>query len=931
MKTNIKGSITIRISEDEMSAFIDFKPSQVLFEWSDDVILDLLKEAGVVKGYKKYQFSRFYDKLENCEKEESFKVATGEEPISVSLSKYKVISKGMPSSLEDVFNKLSASQGKPEVFPIDDELFIGEDPEEKQGVVLNHFYLNKDEPIVKINSDNKPKKGFTVTGKVLDSPKEGKSNYCISHHFKIDRDSGIVTPSKSGFVRIGKGWIDLIPFEGHTLNLTSSDDFSEYFLTFKPGSDTAPMPTYDDILEMFAEIDYPLSWIKEEKIVSAYLQKSIIEEKEIKFSLTKKRESVAKIDINPSKTRATLVLKKGAGPGQKLTLKRIGQLIRDSKIKGMNLDSIKKTILDFYKSKKLSLEFVIVEGKTATRGEARRLKYQKEFISVDKIEGIIDRIDNEIETFYPSFKLFTKDDISSGLLVKKGLEFAILTDPVDGDDGIDIYGNTIKGLVGNDPIIKTYENISVKQNKYIAEIDGILDVGEIDGETHLRVREHKDMFVDISVSNDAMSASFTFYKSEGSGENASIEFIQQQIEDAGVVKGIKSEVIEESYNKFINGDLISEVVFATGQVPTDKKSSRIKFYDNSGRSKFSYEVEKGTVVAKIFPSKDQSENGYDVLGTEMKSSGVISLDLKIGDNIVEEPQEDKTINLVSDINGELKVDDNSITIIDKKVLSTDVSVKTGSIKTLCSIVVKGSVMSSLYVVSGGNIKIMGTVQGALISADKNIIIAQGVKGEDKAVLRAKEKIDVKFIEKASMMAIDDIHIRKAALHTKIISNGKVLFDKNGSKVVAGETYCKKGLSVDEIGSPSGSKTKISFGQDYLIADKIKVFEGDVEKIQEDLMKIDQIFNKPNGHLGQDKIAHLRKQKVFLMKKLEKKNMKLFLLREKFEEHSKSEIIIRSKLYPGVVFESHGRTLEILDESPACRVSFNSLTGQIEKK
>ena len=124
--------------------------------------------------------------------------------------------------------------------------------------------------------------------------------------------------------------------------------------------------------------------------------------------------------------------------------------------------------------------------------------------------------------------------------------------------------------------------------------------------------------------------------------------------------------------------------------------------------KFSYEIEKGQKIAQIFPSKEKAEDGYDVLGTVMESSGVISLDLKIGDYILEEKQADDSIILSSDINGELKVDDKTITIVDMKVLSSDVSIKTGSIKTLCSLVVKGNVMSSLYVVSGGNVKILGT-------------------------------------------------------------------------------------------------------------------------------------------------------------------------------------------------------------------------------
>ncbi len=931
MKTNIQGNIKIRISDDEMAAFIDYKPSQQLFEWTDKIIIDLLKKAGVKKGYKKFHLSRIQKQLEKCENADSIQIATGLEPTSAELAKYTIQTKEMQESLEGVYDTLVDRSGNPIVYPIIDEFFFDDNPEKKDYVVLNHFYINKGDLIVKINSEGKPNKGYTVTGKILTPSSEDKEvKFCLNKNFKIDSKTGLISTVKSGFVRMGKDWIDFIPFKGHTLSLMPSEDYSEYYLTFDPGSEEAPMPVLDDILGLFSEIDYPLDRLKSEENIIGLITKSILESKPVKFSLTKKRKAVAHIEINQTKTMATLVLEKGAGPGEKLSLKNIGALIRESKIKGMNLDSLKKRILSFHKSKELILKFMILEGRTATRGDARRLKYQKEFISVDKIEGVVDRITDEIVAFYPSFKSFKKDDISSAIVVKKGFEFALLTDPVPGDDGTDIYGNKIKGLVGNDPIIHTFENIAIKQNSYISSIDGILDLGEVKGETYLRIREHKDMFVDITVSKDAMNASFTFYKEEGSGETASIEFIKKQIEDAGIIEGIDESIIEDSYNSYINGELISEVVFASGQIPTDKKSSRIKFFNNDGKTKFAYEVEKGTAIAQIFPTKEKPEDGYDVFGTIMESSGVISLDLNIGDYVLEEKQEDETVLLMSDINGELQVDENTINIIDKKILASDVSVKTGSIKTLCSIVIKGSVLSSLYVVSGGNVKIMGTVQGALISADKNIIIAQGVKGEDKAVLRAKEKIDVKFIEKGNMMAVDDIHIRKAALHTKIISNGKILFDKNGSKVVGGETFTKKGISVDEIGSPSGSKTMISFGQDYLVADKIKVFEGDIEKIQEDLMKIDQILHKPGGHTNQDKVTHLRKQKVFLMKKLEKKNMKLFLLREKFEEHATSEIIVRSKIYPGVIFESHGRKLEIMDEEPNCKIVFNPNTGQIEK-
>ncbi|MBN2617155.1 MAG: DUF342 domain-containing protein [Spirochaetales bacterium] len=931
MKESIQGNIDIRISEDEMIAYLDFTPSHVIVEWSDDYILDLLKKSGVVKGYKNFHFSRIYEKLKTCEDSKTFEIAHGVPATPGGKTIYKFKTNTLESSLEDLYYQLADKAGKPNVFEVLENFLLEVEPGQVQNVVLNHFYVSKNDFVGEIIIDCEPEKGFNVKGKELepDNSESGSGVFYLSNDLEIKEKK--IVAKKSGFIRLGKNWADIVPFEGHKMEVFPSDDFGEYYLNFIPGSSNAPIPVYEDIIEKFENINFPLEYIKEEKNIIGFIKKSISDQKPIKFSITKPRKAKYEIEINQSKTKAVLSLVKGAGQNDKLSLKNIGELIRESKIKGMNLDAIKKRILEFYKSSDLKLDYLILEGKSPTRGEPRRLKYQKEFVSVNKIGGIVERITQDIEAFYPSFKEFTKDQISSAIIVKKGFEFAILTDSQPGDDGIDIYGNKIKGIVGNDPIIKTFENISIKQNKYISEIDGILDLGEVDKEIHLRVREHKDMFVDISVAKDAMSASFTFHKPEGSGEKASLEFILAQIESAGIVKGIDQQIVEESFNKFINGEIITEVVFAKGKIPTDKKSSRIKFYNNKdGKVDFNLEIEKGTKVAKIFPSKDKSEDGFDVFGTVMESSGVASLNLDIGDFILEEKQEDDAILLVADINGELQVTENSVKIVDKKVLSGDVSNKTGSIKTLCSLVIKGSVNSSLYVVSGGNIKIMGTVQGALISAEKNIIVDQGVKGEGKAVLRAKEKIDVKFIENGNMMAVEDIHIRKAAMHTKIISNGKILLDKGNSKIVGGETYCKYGLYVDEIGSPSGGNCQVSFGQDYLVADKIKVYEEDIEKIQMDLLKIDQILQKPGVSFNQEKLAYIRKQKVFLMKKLEKKNMKLFLLREKFEEHATSEVVIRNKIYPGVVFESHGRKLEILDIEPPCRIVFNPNTGQIEK-
>ena len=65
-----------------------------------------------------------------------------------------------------------------------------------------------------------------------------------------------------------------------------------------------------------------------------------------------------------------------------------------------------------------------------------------------------------------------------------------------------------------------------------------------------------------------------------------------------------------------------------------------------------------------------------------------------------------------------------------------------------------------------------------------------------------------------------------------------------------------------------------------------------------------------------------------MKLIEKRSMRLFTLREKFEEHFPSEVEVRGKLYPGVVFESHGRYHEIDSEKKGVVLIFDQKTGRI---
>ena len=60
-----------------------------------------------------------------------------------------------------------------------------------------------------------------------------------------------------------------------------------------------------------------------------------------------------------------------------------------------------------------------------------------------------------------------------------------------------------------------------------------------------------------------------------------------------------------------------------------------------------------------------------------------------------------------------------------------------------------------------------------------------------------------------------------------------------------------------------------------------------------------------------------------------RGIRLLNLREKYEEHFPSEIIIRGTIFPGVIIESHGRYYEITSKKTNIKIFFNLEKGQIQ--
>ncbi|MFW5827444.1 MAG: DUF342 domain-containing protein, partial [Alkalispirochaeta sp.] len=340
-------------------------------------------------------------------------------------------------------------------------------------------------------------------------------------------------------------------------------------------------------------------------------------------------------------------------------------------------------------------------------------------------------------------------------------------------------------------------------------------------------------------------------------------------------------------------------------------------------------VPKGQELCRILPSQQEPIDGVTVTGDTVSAKSVTGLQIEFGDNIEQHEQEDGSVLIVSGTEGEFVHGQNRMEVRTTHTIKGDVDMTVGNIKFPGTVLIGGTVRSGFYVMSGGDIQIAGGVEAALLSSEGDIMIKQGVKGAGKAVLRSKNNIMSPFVELATLLSVGDVILKTAIVRSRIKCNGRVTFQGDKGRLVGGTIRARHGIEATSVGSPRGVQTTISFGQDYLIADLIEKEEKEIEKVKSRISQLDMDMRKAERESQDEQLQALRKEKVKMLKLMEKRGLRLFTLRERFEQHFPSKVIVRGEVHTGTIFESHGRTYEVTTPRKGVSVEFDPHTGNLD--
>ena len=239
-------------------------------------------------------------------------------------------------------------------------------------------------------------------------------------------------------------------------------------------------------------------------------------------------------------------------------------------------------------------------------------------------------------------------------------------------------------------------------------------------------------------------------------------------------------------------------------------------------------VSAGELVATVRPRDPATEDGWDVSGGPVSLPTEAHEALQAGRGVREDLQPDGGVRFTAEAVGELVRDGAVLSVM--QVAQHRRQRRHGNRQRQFSPATSTSAARcarALRSWQAESCEIGAAVEAALLSAGGTISIAQGIKGEGKAILRSRRDIESMFAEQAVLLAIGDVHLRGPCVRCQIKCNGKLVLDSEKGSLVGGEVRVSRGAVLQNIGSPGGVHTIVTFGQDFLVKDQIEREEREV--------------------------------------------------------------------------------------------------------
>ncbi|MFA6856952.1 MAG: FapA family protein [Treponema sp.] len=385
-----------------------------------------------------------------------------------------------------------------------------------------------------------------------------------------------------------------------------------------------------------------------------------------------------------------------------------------------------------------------------------------------------------------------------------------------------------------------------------------------------------DAVISIDISKDEMKATLTATAPAMSGADVSALMIERALKAQGIVAGIEDDKISE----FVDNPVYNiPYEVAAGIPPVDGRDAYIAYDFETDPTKLHAKesangqvdfkelnliqnVIKGGRLAQKIPA-ERGKGGKTLSGRYLEAKNGKDIPIPLGKNV---RLDSDGVTVIAEEDGQVMLVAGKITV--EPLLQLDgVNIKTGNIKFLGTVMVKGNVEDGFNVDASGNIEVSGTVGRCRINAGGDIIVQQGVFGKDEGCLTGKKSLWAKFIQAAKVEVEDSVIVTDSIMSSEVTAMKNIILNGKKAQITGGHLFATEEIAAKNIGSPGGgAETILEVGFDPRAKqrlDELQDKQGNLVKELENLdLDISTLENqkKIRRMLPKDKEDNLNKLK-----------------------------------------------------------------------
>ena len=392
-----------------------------------------------------------------------------------------------------------------------------------------------------------------------------------------------------------------------------------------------------------------------------------------------------------------------------------------------------------------------------------------------------------------------------------------------------------------------------------------------------------DVVIGVEVSKDEMRGSIVVSPPSMSGSEASFDMIKRAILQQGVVEAC---IDEDKIREFVDNPVYNnpfDVAFAIE--PVDGHDAYISYNFETDPKKLKAQVdEEGKVdykklnniqnviadqpLAQKIPA-ERGKGGKTLFGRYLEAKNGKDIQIQLGANV---KLDRDGVTIKAEIDGEVMLVNGKVTVEPVKYLDA-VNVKTGDVKFVGTVVIKGNVQEG-YKVEATNIEVNGIVDKSRLEATGNIIVRQGVFGKGEGYIKAGKSLWAKFINDTTVEVEENVIVNDSIVNSNVTAMKNIVLRGKKAQIIGGHLMATEEICARKVGSPGGgTETILEVGVDPR-----------AKKRLEELQNMQAKATKEYENCDLD-IQTLEQQKKLRKKLPQEKEEKLKTLKERCEQIS----------------------------------------------